>query len=76
MYIYWKYICNRGFLMLIIIRSLICIAVFLTSGKGGTGAASVAEFLLIAGGTDAALAGVAVVGGGTGVRKFIIGSLF
>ena len=76
MYRYWKYICNRGFLMLIIIRSLICIAVFLTSGKGGTGAASVAEFLLIAGGTDAAFAGVAVVGGGTGVRKFIIGSLF
>ena len=30
----------------------------------------------IAGGTDASLAGVAVVGGGTGVRKFIIGSLF
>ena len=41
-----------------------------------TCAAPVAEFLLVAGGTDAAFAGVAVVGGGTGVRKFIIGSLF
>ena len=41
-----------------------------------TGAAPVTKFLFIAGGTDAALAGVAVVGWGTGVRKFIVSSLF
>ena len=56
--------------------------VTLVSSVSGSGnvtfavAAPVAEFLFIAGGTDTALAGVAVVGGGTGVRKFIIGSLF
>lgn len=41
-----------------------------------TCAAAVAEFLLVAGGTDAAFAGGAVVGGGTGVGEFIIGCLF
>ena len=71
MYRYWKYICNRGFLMLIIIRSLICIAVFLTSGKGGTGAASVAEFLLITGGTDTIPTVAAVIGRSTGVGKSV-----
>lgn len=72
MYRYWKYICNRGFLMLIIIRSLICIAVFLTSGKGGTGAASVAEFLLIAGGTDAGFTCIPVIGRSAGVGKLAV----
>ena len=55
---------------------LISIAALLALRLIFAAAAPVAEFLFIAGGTDAALAGVAVVGGGTGVRKFIIGSLF
>ena len=63
-------------LRLIVICSLIGIAPVQFPGQILAGTASVAEFLFIAGGTDAALAGVAVVGGGTGVRKFIIGSLF
>ena len=62
--------------MLVIVGSLISIASFLPMFLLHTGAAPVTKFLFIAGGTDAALAGVAVVGGGTGVRKFIIGSLF
>ena len=62
--------------MLIIVCSLISIAALLALGLLLAAAAPVAEFLLIAGGTDAALAGVAVIGGGTGVRQFIIGSLF
>lgn len=64
---------NRG---LIIVCTLISIAALLALRLIFAAAAPVAEFLFIAGGTDAALAGVAVVGGGTGVRKFIIGSLF
>ena len=64
---------NRG---LIIVCSLISIAALLALGLIFAAAAPVAEFLLIAGGTDAALAGVAVIGGGAGVRQFIIGSLF
>ena len=58
------------------VGSLISRAGFFFPGLIFTGPATVTEFLFIAGGTDAALAGVAVVGGGTGVRKFIIGSLF
>ena len=60
----------------IVIRTLVGIAALFALRLIFTVAAPVAEFLFIAGGTDAALAGVAVVGGGTGVRKFIIGSLF
>lgn len=64
---------NRG---LIIVCTLISVAALLALRLIFAAAAPVTEFLFIAGGTDAALAGVAVVGGGTGVRKFIIGSLF
>ena len=64
---------NRG---LIIVCTLISIAALLALRLIFAAAAPVTEFLFIAGGTDAAFAGVAVVGGGTGVRKFIIGSLF
>ena len=64
---------NRG---LIIVCTLISVAALLALRLIFAAAAPVAEFLFIAGGTDTALAGVTVVGGGTGVRKFIIGSLF
>ena len=41
-----------------------------------TCAAPVAEFLLVAGGTDAAFASISVVDWGAGVGEFIIGCLF
>ena len=40
------------------------------------GAAAVAEFLFVAGGTDAAFAGGAVVSWCAGVGEFIVGCLF
>ena len=58
--------------MLIVICSLICIAVFLTSGKGGTGAASVTEFLLIAGGTDTGFTCIPVISRSAGVGKLAV----
>ena len=61
---------------LIVVCAFVGIAALLAFGLLFAGAAAVAEFLFVAGGTDAAFAGVTVVGRGTGVGEFIIGCLF
>jgi len=57
--------------VLVVVRALVGIAVFFALGLLLTCAAPVAEFLFIAGGTDAALAGFTVVGWGTCIRQVI-----
>ena len=63
-------------LALIIVCTFVGIAALLALGLCLAAAAAVAEFLLVAGGTDAALAGGAVVGWGAGVGKLIVSYLF